>query len=270
MSAGSLREQLARFHGAITGAASLESVRDLVERGEIDELARLRVYEHAYTARIASVLVHDYPKLAHLVGEAELRAWTADYLRAHPPSNFSLREVGAHLAPWLATHDAESHDKASHDEASQDASRELPAVLVDLARLERARTEVFDGPDATPLSREDLATMDPAEFPALRLHLVPSSRVIAIDTNADDVWDAIESAAMVPPASRAARTVLVWRRDLTVIHRTLEVDEAPIVSAMIDGTTFGAACELLDEATAAERAIELLVRWLDAGILRRG
>lgn len=260
-----MRDQLARFHAAITGSSTLESVRDLVERGEIDELARLRVYEHAYTARIASVLVHDYPKLARLVGEDTLRAWTAHYLRAHPPSNFSLREVGAYLARWLGERDADD-----------DHQPELSRALVDLARLERARTEVFDGPDTTPLSRDDLATMDPAEFPSLRLHLVPSSRVVAIETNADDVWDAIENDASIRVSSIEKiadgpwfrhRVVLVWRRDLTVVHRTLDVDEAPIVRTMVDGTSFGAACELLDEATAAERAIELLVRWLDGGIL---
>ena len=54
-----LRDQLSRFHGAITGAAPLDSARDLVERGPLpdtDELARLHVYEYAYTARIAGAL----------------------------------------------------------------------------------------------------------------------------------------------------------------------------------------------------------------------
>jgi hypothetical protein len=168
-------------------------------------------------------------------------------------------------------------------------------LFADLARLERARTEVFDGADATPLWREDLTTRDPAEFPSLPLRLVPSSRVISMTTNADDVWDAIEnereidgatakiegepvendgtSAKIEGEAMRNARVtphvILVWRRELTVIHRTLDADEARIVPAMIEGTTFGAACELLDDETAAERAIELLVRWLDAQILRQ-
>jgi hypothetical protein len=301
-----LREQLAQFHGAITGATPLDRARDLVERGEIDEVERLHVYEHAYTARIASVLVHDYPKLARLVGEAELRSWTADYLRAHPPSNFSLREVGAHLAQWLAKREPKRDE---HRDTRQpllvadlvcDGPNTHPSLLLaDLARIERARTEVFDGPDATPLSREDLSAMDPAEFPSLVLRLVPSSRVVSLETNADEVWDAIENegetaatgvstcesaigtaiaadapviversmATDAPAIVDGPRVVLVWRREITVIHRTLDLDEARIVPMMIAGTTFGAACELLDEATAAERAIELLVRWLDAQIL---
>lgn len=270
-----LHEQLARFHAAVTGRAPLVDARDLVERGEIDEVERLHVYEHAYIARIASVLVHDYPKLAHFVGESVLRSWTARYLRAYPPSSFSLREVGAHLARWIAESgialESDAHRTAHDDDAHRTAPDAFStALFADLARLERARTEVFDGPDAAALARDDLATMGPEDFPTLPLRLVPSSRVVRLESTADDLWDAIENESQLAlPLVSAERVVLVWRRELQVIHRTLEADEARIVPTMIAGTTFGAACELLDEATAAERAIELLVRWLDAQILAR-
>ena len=52
-----LPDQLRRFHAAITGAAPLETARSLVEDGAVDALTRLHVYAHAYTARIANVLV---------------------------------------------------------------------------------------------------------------------------------------------------------------------------------------------------------------------
>ena len=310
-----LREQLERFHAAVTGRTPLTDARDLVERGElegVDEIGRLHVYEYAYIVRIASVLVADYPKLAHLVGEPELRSWTAGYLRAYPPSSFTLREVGAHLARWILESANErnarriardddprlSHDddprRLSHDDDPRRTARDddppAPRLLADLARLERARIEVFDGPDATALSRDDLATMGPEDFPSLPLRLIPSSRVVTLETTADDVWDAIENDGQNDGQNGGQndgqnggqndgqssdethaehRVVLVWRRDLKVFHRTLDADEARIVPAMIAGTTFGGACELLDEATAAERAIELLVRWLDAQILTR-
>lgn len=60
------------------------------------------------------------------------------------------------------------------------------------------------------------------------------------------MWDALEDAREPPAAVETTRTVLVWRRDVTVIHRTLEENEAD----------------------PAARAVELLLRWLDAGILR--
>src|SRR5690606_1593830 len=160
----------------------------------------------------------------------------------------SLREVGAHLARFL-------------DESG------MARHLGELARLERARLEVFDGEDAAPLSRDDLAALDPVEFPALRLRLVPSSRVVAMTTNADDLWDALEDGREPPAVTAVTRVVLVWRREYTVIHRTLEADEARVASALADGTSFGVLCEQLE--APAERAIALLVRWLDAKCLRR-
>ncbi len=243
-----LRDQLSRFHAAITGLAPIETAEDLVVADHIDARSRLHVYRHAYTARMADVLEHDYPKLARVT---DLRALVSDYLRAHPPRHPSLREAGAPLASFLATVDSAVH-------------------LVDLATLERARVEVFDGPDAVPLAREDLATLEPTEFPALRLALVPSSRVVTMMTNADEIWDAIEDNRDPPAPAPTERTVLVWRRDYTVIHRTLEPDEARIAPSLAAGTTFGDLCDELDAAAerAAERAIELLVRWLDAGCLR--
>jgi len=246
-----LPEQLRRFHAAVTGAAPLESARGLVDDGAVDAITRLHVYAHAYTARIANVLVGDYPKLDHVLGS--IRALVADYLRAHPPAHPSLREVGQHLAQFLA-------------------DRGDPAQAVDLARLERARVEVFDGPDASPLGRAELAALDVETFPSLPLRLVPSSRLVELATNADDVWDAIEDGRTpLPDAAAAPRTVLVWRRELTVVHRTLDPDEASVVRRLVAGTSFAQACDLLaDHPEPAERALELLLRWLDAAILVAG
>lgn len=242
-----LAEQLRGFHAAVTGAAPLESARALIdEDAAADGLARLHVYAHAYTARIAGVLAQDYPKLEAVRGS--LRELTAAYLRAYPPGHPSLREAGLHVARFLA-------------------DRGEPAHLVELARLERARVEVFDGADAPPLGRADVEALGPEDFPGFRLALVPAHRLVELATSADDLWDAVEAERELPPPVDRRGTVLVWRRDVTVIHRTLEPDEARVMGALAAGTSFADACELLGGSP--ERALELLVRWLDAGILRR-
>jgi hypothetical protein len=239
---------LRRFHAAITGAAPLADAAELIEADDVDALARLHVYAHAYTARIGNVLAFEYPKLVAVRGG--LGDLVAPYLRAHPPAHPSLREVGRHLAGFLA-------------------DRGEPAHLVDLAALERARTEAFDGgADVEPLARDHLAAIDPADFPAVHLQLVPSSRLVALTTSADDLWDAVETGQPPPDPAPATRTVLVWRRDVTVVHRTLEPDEATLIADLAAGTTFAAACDrLADHPSPAERALALLLRWLDAEIL---
>lgn len=239
----SLADQLRGFHAAITGAAPLETARSLVREDGIDPTARLEVYAHAYVARIAGVLALDYPKLFAVFGAEAFGALVQSYLRAYPTRDPSLREAGVHLARFL--------DEPAH---------------VELARLERARVEALDGPDAEPLTRDAVAARDPAEFPALALVLVPTASLIPLATNADDVWDAIEAGQAVPAVVVAPRTVLVWRRELTVVHRTLEADEALALRC----TSFGTACEALaGSADPTARALELLLRWLDAEVLAR-
>jgi hypothetical protein len=242
-----LDDQLRAFHAIVTGAAPLAGASELVEAGRACAETRMHVYVHAYLARIADVLVNDYPKLATRLA---LRELVAPYLRAHPPAHPSLREVGQHLARFLG-------------------DRGEPRHLVDLATLERARIEAFDGGrDAVPMSRASLEALGPAAFPELTLRLVPSARIVELASNADDIWDALEEDRPAPDPLAGARCVLVWRRDTTVIHRTLAADEAPLVRSIAIGATFGAACELLaDSPDPIARALELLLRWLDAGVL---
>jgi hypothetical protein len=243
-----LADTLRRFHALVVGAAPLSTASELVEGGAVPAAERLGVYARAYPARIADVLAADYPKLAALGGLG--RELTEAYLRAHPPAHPSLREAGAHVARFLAARGAPAHD-------------------VELARLERARTEAFDGgADVVPLARDHLAARPAAAFPRLRLRLVPSAQAIALTTNADERWAAVEEDRPLPPPAAAARTVLVWRRDVTVVHRALDPDEARLAPALAAGTTFADVCEgLAGDPAPAERASALLLRWVDAGAL---
>jgi hypothetical protein len=245
-----LEAQLRWFHAAITaGPPPDDEAGAMIEaHGVASPAARLHVYAHAYVARLAGVLVAEYPKL--VVIHPALATLTADYLRAFPPSRPSVREVGAHLACFLA-------------------SRGEPAHLVELAALERARTEAFDGgADVTPRDRAARAELPPDAFPTLPLRFVPSHRLVALTTTADELWDAVESGAPHLAPGAATRAVLVWRRGVTVVHRTLDDDEAALAPALAAGTTFGDVCEALAADPApAERALTLLLRWLDAAAL---
>lgn len=206
------------------------------------------VYAHAYRVRLEDALAADFPKLRALLGAADFRELAREYLRVFPPSRPSIRDVGDRLASFLATREP---------------------TCADLAALERARVEAFDAADAVAMTRDSLISLPPDQFPHLNLALVSASRVVEITTNADDIWDAIESDRQPPPRIVAAsRTVLVWRRDFIVIHRTLERDEAAAIRRVTNGCTFASVCdELVTGNAPIERALELLLRWLDAGVL---
>ena len=114
---------------------------------------RLDVYADAYAGRLHDVLSDDYPKLRAALGEDAFREIATAYVRACPPTSFTVRDAGLALPTHLDTR---------HD---------VPPWTADLAALERARVEVFDGPDAPVLTRDALAAVPLERFPELTLAL---------------------------------------------------------------------------------------------------
>ncbi|MGE3543252.1 MAG: putative DNA-binding domain-containing protein [Kofleriaceae bacterium] len=239
-----LAELQRRFHAIATGGLAATDAHELLSSNP----ARIAIYRSMYRDRLVDAIAADYPKLVAVLGDSWSEIAYA-YLRACPPAHPDIREAGRRLAEFLRdrghTHDAE------------------------LAQLEWARADVFYGADAVPLARADLATLDPVEFPNLRLRLVPASAIVTLTSNADVRWSAIEDDLEPPEAWAASRAVVVWRRGITVIHRTLDPEEITCVELLGRGTTFGTICDALAAAPdPAARAIELLIRWLDAELLQ--
>ncbi len=74
--------------------------------------------------------------------------------------------------------------------------------LGDLARLEWARVEVFDAPDAEPLRLSDLSSIPPEDWPALRFRPIPACLVIECAWPVHEIWAAADTPAPLP--ARAA------------------------------------------------------------------
>ena len=213
---------------------------------------RLGVYADMYLSRLHDTLVSDYPKLDAALGHTAFHALVVDFVAASPPRSFTLRDAGATLAAYARTR------------------ADLPPWVADLALLERARIEVFDGPDATVLARDDVAGVAPEAFPELRLAWVPASMLVTLAWTVDELWDQIESAAPLAAPRPTTRRVLVWRRGVTVFHRTLDDDEAELALLVMARATFAELSERLLEREAEapeQRVVELLLRWLDAEAL---
>lgn len=233
-----------QFHAIATGLAPLQEAAELI----VGDHARLDIYRRMYRDRLVDALAEDYPKLATLLGPRWSELARA-YLRACPPAHPDIREAGRELTEFLAV-------------TGQ-------TWEVDLARLEWARSDVFFGPDSIPLVRDHLATLDPTEFPGVRLPVVPAHALIVITSNADELWSAIEDDTHPPPPAPASRSVVVWRRGaMAVVHRTLDADEAPCLELLARGATFSAVCDALADAPdPPARAIDLVLRWIDAELL---
>jgi hypothetical protein len=231
-----------QFYDRVTAG---EPAQGLIASGD------LAIYANMYASRLHDALAEDYPKLRAALGDERFAAITAPYLRAHPPRSFTLRDAGLALAAYL-------RDSAL-----------APPWAADLAALERARVEVFDGPDAEPLAHAGVVALE-ARLPELVVVWVPSSAVVPLAWAVDDLWSALEDDQPAFEPAREARVVLVWRRDLSVLHRTLEPDEAELARAVAIGTPFAEVCEQLGRIhgdDASGRAAELLLRWLEGAAL---
>ncbi|HET9620913.1 MAG TPA: DNA-binding domain-containing protein [Kofleriaceae bacterium] len=232
-----------QFSDRVTTGAPVEG---LTANGDLE------VYADMYAVRLHDALVDDYPKLKVALGEDRLRALASSYLRAHPPTSFTLRDLGIEFPAHLRQHP------------------DAPAWAADLAALERARMDVFDGPDAEPLERDAVIALGES-LPELGLTWVPSSQVVAIGWNVDDLWSAIEDEQDVFEPEPVERVVLVWRHETSVLHRTLEADEAMIAAHVARGLPFSELCGHLaeihgvDEAT--PRAAQMLLYWLENATL---
>jgi hypothetical protein len=242
------------------GPAAARAVADAIAGdARLSAAARLDVYAGMYFFRLHDVLRDEAPRTAVLLGGDAFHNLVTDYLIACRPNHPSLREAGARLPAFLATH-ATAADRP---------------WLAELARLERARLELVDGPDAEPLTLDMVRARPPEQLGELTLRLVPSHALLDDRFRISETWRAIDPAApggpVAPPAPEP-ETLLVWRPDLDVRHRVVEPAEAVWLRRLSSApTSFGALCEALaaDQTgdAAARQAFELVSRWLADGLL---
>jgi hypothetical protein len=225
--------------------------------GRLDAVQRLDIYANMYFWRLLDILRGDFSAVAAAVGDDAFHNLVTDYLLACPSQHPSVRNVGARLADFVAR---------------QPIAAERP-WLAELARLERTRIELFDGPDAESLTLDELRTRAPEEFVTLPLPLVPSLVFLDVGHAVDDVWRAAENEQPIEAPAAGARTLLVWRQDVTVYHRPLEPLERAALLRARDGGSFGVVCDLVSESMpvdeAGPAAFQLLARWVGDGIIAR-
>ncbi|HUU25293.1 MAG TPA: DNA-binding domain-containing protein [Methyloceanibacter sp.] len=252
----SLKELQARFQaGILTGD---DTILDEVKNSAREERTVLfGVYRHAYVARLAEVLANDYELLHTYLGDAGFDKLAKAYIDANPSDQRSARWFGRHL-PRFAKDTAPF---ASHPE------------LGELAALEKALADAFDGPDATPLTIADLAAIPPQDWPSLTLEPHPTAIRLTFTSNAADIWPALKNETQPPAPIRLPepQAIIVWRQSFMARFRPLAAEEAMMWNEAAKGVRFGVLCELVatfnGEDGAEVRAATYLKDWIEAGLL---
>src|ERR1700730_17054771 len=129
-----------------------DRIEDVVEPSKRrTSIERLEVYANAYYARLLECLRDEFPALLHAAGEEVFDGLAFGYLQSYPSQSYTLSELSRRFAQYL-------EETRPRDEDEEGGAPSWPDFMIDLVRLERCYSEVFDGPGAerlTPLRAPD-------------------------------------------------------------------------------------------------------------------
>lgn len=188
---------------------------------------RLGIYVDAYLSRLVEALEEDFPAVSRLLGHRAFHRTCRAYLERHPSRSRSLNPLGRKLPEFLSSR----------------------AAARDLARIEVAMSEVFDGDPAEPLKPSDFGRMTSESLAGVRLGFVPAFRLLELDHAVNPVVDAVrQERATVPPLKRKRSWIAVYRKEFKVYRLDLGEAAHAALSALHRGRTVAQAV-----ATAARR-----------------
>lgn len=223
-------EIVALARAFFTGSASLSPVE------------QLEIYRQQFWLRHTSALLEDFPGVSGILGQQHWERLAEEYLEAHPPTTFDLRDVGERLPDFIAHH-----------------AEWLPqrGLVADMARLEWAYVEVFDAADAPPLAPEKLVDLPPEAWPRLRLTLNPAVRLLRVAYPVVELRRQLcpPQTSPVPNPAADARRLLVHRSSRDIRVEALEEVPFRLLEAVADGAALAGACESALSAEGAAGAL---------------
>lgn len=219
---------------------------------------RLEVYADAYRLRLLEVIANDFPGLKALAGEEKFERLGRTYIESHPSPHFNVRWYAEGLGDFLRTNAAWASEPA----------------LGEMAALEWAMTLVFDAPDEPTATMETVASIPAGAWAGMVIAVSGALRSLRLHWNVAAIRKATDQQTSPPALQRldVPQDYIVWRKNLTVYHRSLEPDEAWALSEAQRAVPFAELCDGLlawtDPAEIAARAAGLMRRWVEDGLIR--
>lgn len=205
---------------------------------------RLEIYNRQYWFRAIGAVAEDFPALNALMGEKAFDRLILAYLRENPSTSFTLRNLGSKLPQWLEHHPEFTPNRRQ--------------LLLDVARLEWAYVEAFDGADVAPLVASDFSDLS-AES---RLFLQPHLQLLDLKYPVDELVlavhretgpsDIMSNAATerkrvkrtrLPKMRRSAVPLAVHRYENSVYYRRIDPEAYVLLSRLQAGAALGVALE---------------------------
>ena len=222
-----------------------------------DKAKRLAVYQNAYKLRLTEILGNTHERLWTYLGDEQFYRMSDRYFDACPSNHANARFVSTRLPQFLATDERYSGQP----------------VLAEIAAIEEALEDVFDAPDAPLATMEDLASLPPDQIAGLTIVFAPSIRLLALNTNALDIFQALKDEGEPPAPAMATEPLplLAWRQELRSRYRAISTEEDMLLREGMAGKPFSTLCEIAsvmdDPENAAGRVAGYLTGWINGGMV---
>jgi len=216
---------------------------------------RLAIYANAYHSRLIECLGEVFPMLKRTLGEDGFDALAFGYLQEYPSKSYTLNELGRHFAGYLEQ--TRPVDEQNDTDLEEDVtSGAEPAVngnwadfLIDLARLEWAIYEVFDGPGVEGqalLDADQLLAIAKERWPQAKLTPVVCLTLLSTRFPVNDYFTAqrkIAAEEALPIPAAADSFVALTRRDFVVRRYSLSQMQFELLNALKAGLCVSQAVE---------------------------
>ena len=216
----------------------------------LSPVERVGVYQGMYLLRMIEALEGDYPAVAHFLGSDDFARLVERYADAHPSVSYTFNRFGVHFpefvrdAKWLRRR----------------------AVLSDLARLERAVTEVFDAPQSPAWPAEEIAKIPEHAWESAVLKPIAAFRVLEFQHPVNAYLQSVkEDRHDHPQLPRRPSWVAVYRKNYEVWRLDLGRPAYRFLHALAKGRPFGKAVAEAAKGLQGNPG-EQIFRWLRAWV----
>jgi hypothetical protein len=198
-----------------------QATRVATGNDRLSPVEQVEIYREQFWLRHTSSLVDDYAGLSGIIGQEDWERLAEEYLEAHPPTSYTLRNLGDRLPEFLQRCEWLPH-------------RDL---CVDMARLEWAYIEVFDAADSPPLDPARLTAIPESAWEHARLSLNPAQRRLRLRFPVADLRKQLRTSEQpVPiPAPHAQNLVVYRATDRNLYHAELSDGAFALLEALAEG-----------------------------------
>jgi hypothetical protein len=217
---------------------------------------RVGVYQGMYLLRMIEALEGDYPAVAHYLGSDDFAQLVERYAKAHPSRSYTFNRFGGGFPEFIR-------------EAKWLRRR---AVLADLARLERAVTEVFDAPESPSWPAEAIERIPPGAWETAVLRPIPAFRVLSFAYPVNAYLQSVKSDDHDhPELPRRASWIAVYRKKYEVWRLDLGRPAYDFLHALATGRPFGRAVAQAArglQGSAGDQIFRWLRNWVAEGMFQ--